>query len=69
MERTSDTPTITKNETASCSIIRETIQSRKIPDKIAEITKESWRHNAKSKYEAILWKLEIACIFKERRFH
>ena len=25
--------------------------------------------NTKSKYEAILWKLEIACIFKERRFH
>ena len=53
IEQTSDTPTITKDEAASCSIIRETIRNRKIPEEIAEIITESWRHATKSKYEAI----------------
>ena len=35
--QTSNTATITKDEAASCSIIRETICSRKIPEQIAEI--------------------------------
>ena len=37
VKQTSNTPTITKDEAASCSIIRETIWSRKIPEQIAEI--------------------------------
>ena len=51
IEQTSNTPTITKDEATSCSIIRETIRNRKIPDDIAEIITES-------KYKAILkkWK-------------
>ena len=52
IEQTSDTPTITKDEAASCSIIRETIRNRKIPEEFAEIITESWRHATKSKYEA-----------------
>ena len=56
IEQTSDTPTITKDEAASCSIIRKTIRNRKIPDDIAEIIMESWRHTTQSKYEAILKK-------------
>ena len=44
IKQTSDTPTITKNEAASFLIIRETIRNRKIPDDIAEIITESWRH-------------------------
>ena len=54
IEQTSNTPTITKVEAASCSIIWETIRIRKIPEEIAEIITESWRHTTKSKYEAIL---------------
>ena len=54
IKQTSDTPTITKDEAASCSIIRETIRNRKIPDGIAEIIMELWRHTTQSKYEAIL---------------
>ena len=58
IEQISDTPTITKDEAANCSIIRETIQSRKIPDDIAEIITELRRFTPQSKYEAILkkWK-------------
>ena len=37
IEQTSDTPTIIKVEAASCSIFRETIRHRKIPEEIAEI--------------------------------
>ena len=58
IEQARDTPTITKYEAASCSIIMETIRNRKIPDDIAEISMESWRRITHSKYEAILkkWK-------------
>ena len=58
IEQTSDTPTITKDGAASCSIIGETIRNRKIPEDITEIITESWRNNTRSKYEAILkkWK-------------
>ena len=58
IEQTSDTPTITKDEVAGCLIIREIIPNRKIPEEIAKIITESWRHTTKSKYEAILkkWK-------------
>ena len=56
IEQTSDTPTITKDEAASCLIIRETILNRKNPDDIAEIITESWRHTTQSKHETILKK-------------
>ena len=58
IEQTSDTPTVTKDEAARCSIIMDTIRSRTIPEEIAEIITESWRHTTESKYEAILkkWK-------------
>ena len=56
IKQTSSTPTITKYEAASCSIIRETIRNTKILDDIAEIIKESWRHTIQSKYEAIFKK-------------
>ena len=58
IEQASGTRTIIKDEAASCSIIGETIRSGKIPEEIAEIIAESWRHTTKSKYEAILkkWK-------------
>ena len=62
IEQTSDTPTITKVEGASCSNIRETIRNRKILEEIAKIITESWRHTTKSKYEEIL---ETACTIKE----
>ena len=51
--QTTDTPTITKDEAASCSIIRETIRNRKIPDGTAEIIMESWRHTTQSKHEIL----------------
>ena len=44
IQQTSDAPTITKDEAASCSIIREIFQNRKITDDFAEIFTESWRH-------------------------
>ena len=58
IKQTSDRPNVTKDEAANCSIIRETIPNRKIPDDIAETITETWRRTTKSKYEAILkkWK-------------
>ena len=38
IEQTSDTPTITKVEAASCSNIRETIRNRKILEEIAKLS-------------------------------
>ena len=37
IEQTSDTPATTKDEAATCSIIRETIRNAKISEEIAEI--------------------------------
>ena len=56
IQQTSDAPTITKDEAASCSIIREIFRNRKITDDLAEIIIESWRHTTQSKYEVILKK-------------
>ena len=56
IQQTSDAPTITKDEVASCSIIREIFRNRKITDDFAEIITESWRHTTQWKYEVILKK-------------
>ena len=57
-KQTSNAPIITKDEAASCSIMRETLRNSKIPDNMAEIITVSWRRTPHSKYEAIIkkWK-------------